>query len=293
MTLIDARPALTLIFAAGALAATAMAAQAGQNPPPAQAAQAAPAAPIVRPIPAPPDVAAAPADAAKTKSGLATKVITAGTGKEHPKAQDFVEVHYTGWTADGKMFDSSYTRGRTSKFQLNRVIAGWGETVQLMVAGEKRRAWIPEELAYKGRPDRPQGMLVFDIELVSFQADPTAAPADVAAAPADALKTKSGLAYKVLTAGTGAAHPKRNSSVTVHYTGWTTDGQMFDSSVQRGQPATFGLDQVIPGWTEGVQLMVEGEKTRFWIPQKIAYDGQDGMPKGMLVFDVELIKINK
>jgi peptidylprolyl isomerase len=64
---------------------------------------------------------------------------------------------------------------------------------------------------------------------------------------------------------------------------------MFDSSVKRGQPATFGLDGVIAGWTEGVQLMVPGEKTRFWIPQRLAYEGKPGMPAGMLVFDIELI----
>ena len=81
--------------------------------------------------------------------------------------------------------------------------------------------------------------------------------------------------------------------MTVHYTGWTTDGKMFDSSVTRGKPITFGLDQVIAGWTEGVQLMVEGEKTRFWIPQNLAYKGQAGAPRGMLVFDVELLKIEK
>ena len=78
----------------------------------------------------------------------------------------------------------------------------------------------------------------------------------------------------------------------VHYTGWTTDGKMFDSSVVRGEPVTFGLDEVITGWTEGVQLMVEGERTRFWIPQELAYKGQPGAPRGMLVFDVELIRIN-
>jgi peptidylprolyl isomerase len=190
------------------------------------------------------------------------------------------------------MFDSSYARGKTSSFVLNRVIAGWGETVQLMVVGEKRRAWIPEELAYKGRADRPQGMLVFDIELVAVTEMPVA-PADVAAPPADAETTKSGLASKVLAAGTGVLHPKKSSSVTVHYTGWTTDGKMFDSSVTRGTPASFPLGNVIEGWTEGVQLMVEGEKRRFWIPEKLAYKGQDGSPKGMLVFDVELIKIDK
>ena len=79
--------------------------------------------------------------------------------------------------------------------------------------------------------------------------------------------------------------------MTVHYTGWTTDGKMFDSSVTRGEPATFPLNQVITGWTEGVQLMVVGEKTRFWIPENLAYQGQAGAPRGMLVFDVELLKI--
>ena len=88
----------------------------------------------------------------------------------------------------------------------------------------------------------------------------------------------------------GGRHPRATSSVTVHYSGWTTDGKLFDSSVLRGMPITFSLDGVIAGWTEGVQLMVEGEKVRFWIPQDLAYKGQRE-PYGMLVFDIELIKI--
>jgi peptidylprolyl isomerase len=116
------------------------------------------------------------------------------------------------------------------------------------------------------------------------------APADVAAPPADATRTASGLTSKVLTTGTGTRHPRPNSEVLVHYTGWTTDGEMFDSSVARGEPISFPLDQVIPGWTEGVQMMVEGEKRRFWIPAKLAYEGMRG-PQGTLVFDVELLKI--
>jgi peptidylprolyl isomerase len=95
----------------------------------------------------------------------------------------------------------------------------------------------------------------------------------------------------VLQPGTGTRHPRPTNRVTVHYTGWTTDGKMFDSSVVRGTPATFGLDEVIKGWTEGVQMMVEGEKRRFWIPESLAYQGQPGQPAGMLVFDVELIRI--
>ena len=116
------------------------------------------------------------------------------------------------------------------------------------------------------------------------------APADVAAAPADAETTASGLASKVLEAGSGSTHPTATSNVTVHYTGWTTDGRMFDSSVTRGQPATFPLNGVIRGWTEGVQFMVVGEKRRFWIPEELAYGGRRD-PRGMLVFDVELIAI--
>ncbi len=116
------------------------------------------------------------------------------------------------------------------------------------------------------------------------------APDDVAAAPADAETTASGLASKVLEAGSGSVHPTATSNVTVHYTGWTTDGRMFDSSVARGQPSMFPLNRVIRGWTEGVQLMVVGEKRRFWIPEELAYGGRRD-PRGMLVFDVELIAI--
>jgi peptidylprolyl isomerase len=187
------------------------------------------------------------------------------------------------------MFDSSVGRGAPATFPLDRVIAGWTEGVQLMVTGETRRFWIPEALAYKGQRD-PKGMLVFDVELLSFTASPTQAPPDVKAAPGDAKKTSSGIGYKVLAPGKGTRRPKATDRVTVHYSGWTTDGKLFDSSVLRGEPATFPLDGVIAGWTEGVQLMVEGEKTRFWIPESLAYKGQRD-PRGMLVFDVELLRI--
>ena len=121
-------------------------------------------------IPAPPDVAAPPADAQRTPSGLASKVLEPGTGERHPTATDTVRVHYTGWRAeDGEMFDSSVTRGAPISFPLNRVIAGWTEGVQLMVEGEKRRFWIPGNLAYEGNPRGPQGMLVFDVELIAIQ----------------------------------------------------------------------------------------------------------------------------
>lgn len=121
--------------------------------------------------------------------------------------------------------------------------------------------------------------------------DPLAAPPDVAAPPDDAERTESGLASKVLRPGDGKVHPTATSRVEVHYTGWTTDGKRFDSSVARGETLVFGLNQVIAGWTEGVQLMVEGEKRRLWIPEALAYGGRPGAPAGMLVFDVELVRI--
>lgn len=368
-------------------------------------------------LPPPPDVAAPPADAERTPSGLASKVLSPGTGTEHPGKNDTVRVNYSGWTTDGKMFDSTVAPLRPGRrpgpisLALSRVIPGWSEGIQLMVVGEKRRFWIPEELAYKGRPGAPQGTLVFDVELVAVTPGPKP-PDDLAEAPPDAVKTKDGLASKVtqkgtgtthpqindvvranfsiwqrdgrlidatqaqpalrpvtgmspgwtegiqlmvtgekrtfwvpaslsapprpggpppndltmvvelleiipgpktppdvkappkdaifekdglaskvLSKGTGTVHPTRTDTVLVNYAGWTTDGKMFDSSYSRGQPASFSVAGVIAGWSEGIQLMVEGEKRRLWIPEALAYKGQPQRPQGMLVFDVELLKI--
>ncbi len=110
------------------------------------------------------------------------------------------------------------------------------------------------------------------------------------------VQTQSGLQYMVLKEGTGAK-PGPTDEVTVHYTGRLLDGTVFDSSVERGEPATFPLDKVIPGWTEGLQLMSEGSKYRLFIPSELAYGskgaGEQIMPNSTLIFDVELIKVNK
>ena len=137
------------------------------------------------------------------------------------------------------------------------------------------------------------GVLLFGLAAAAGQIP---APNDVAAAPSDAETTSSGLASKVIQAGTGSAHPSATDEVTVHYTGWLTNGQMFDSSVANGAPATFPLNRVIKGWTEGVQLMVVGEKRRFWIRSDLGYGDRDApgglIPAGStLVFDVELLGI--
>lgn len=111
----------------------------------------------------------------------------------------------------------------------------------------------------------------------------------------DVKSTKSGLQYQQLTAGTGNIHPTATDKVEVHYHGTLMDGTVFDSSVNRGSPITFGLNQVIKGWTEGLQLMVVGEKTKLFIPADLAYGSRStgGIPaNSLLIFEVELLAIN-
>ena len=207
-------------------------------------------------------------------------------------------INFTGWTPEGEVIASSIPDGEPWSFLMDDLIAGLSEGLRLMGKGEKRRMWIPADLATSGRPKRrgPAGPSVFDVELVEFtkMPDPIPVPEDVDAPPADAKKTPSGLAYKFLKRGKGKDHPKATSTVEVHYSGWTPDGTLFDSSVRRGKPTSFPLNGVIKGWTEGVQLMVVGDKARFWIPGALAYGdnpSRSGAPSGPLVFDIELLSV--
>jgi len=108
------------------------------------------------------------------------------------------------------------------------------------------------------------------------------------------IETDSGLQYQILKSGEGSEHPSPTSKVSVHYHGTLLDGTMFDSSVVRGKPLSFGLNQVIKGWTEGVQLMVEGDKFKFFIPATLGYGNSASgkiLPGSLLVFEVELLAI--
>lgn len=234
---------------------------------------------------APADLKTPPADAVTSENGLVTKRLAEGTGTVKPTDDHIVRVRYTVWKSTGDLVQH-VPAPRTTVIAVTKMVPGWAQAVRGMVVGEKLRAWVPPAL---NGGKLAEGLL-FDTELVEIIERP-ATPADVAAPPADAETSESGLASKVLKGGTGIVHPKRSGTVTVHYTGWTTDGRMFDSSVIRGEPATFRLDEVIRGWTEGLQLMVAGEKRRFWIPAKLAYADDKTRPQGMLVFDVELIAI--
>jgi len=147
----------------------------------------------------------------------------------------------------------------------------------------------------KPRKPAPTSTAVSEDPMITTAPDggPIPAPRDVAAPPSDAIASATGLFSKVLRKGTGETHPTENDTVVTQYTGWTTDGKMFDSSIVRGQTITLPLRAVIKGWTEGLRLMVVGEQRRFWIPGKLAYGDTPaaGRPTGMLVFDVELLEI--
>jgi len=243
------------------------------------------------PPPVPPDLAKPPASAEKTEHGVQLRFLAHGSGTTSPRAGDTVTLHFSGWTSDGVLFDSSVVDGQPRPFVIGRAMPGWTDVLTRMKAGDKVRAWIPEALAFRGRPG-PKGDVVFDLELVDFKSAPKPPPApdDVAAPPADAEQV-GGVYFKVLQAGTGTVHPRPTDSVLANYTGWTTDGKMFDSSIPKGKPITFSLQRVIKGWTIGIPTMVVGEKKRFWIPKELAYDKVPGRPQGMLVFDVELVEI--
>lgn len=243
-----------------------------------------------------------------TDSGLQYRVLEEGPEDgATPVSTDLVVVHYVGTLKDGVEFDSSRARGAAAQFKLNSVIPGWTEGVQLMSEGDRYRFFIPPDLAYgeqgmPGSPIGPNEALIFDVELIKVQNPKRNLAAAKAFLEENAGKegvetTSSGLQYKVLSEGSeDGASPEAENIVKVHYQGTLINGTEFDSSYARGEPIEFPLDGVIPGWTEGVQLMSEGDKFRFFIPPDLAY-GERGTPGGpigpneALVFDVELIEV--
>ncbi|MFK7795878.1 MAG: FKBP-type peptidyl-prolyl cis-trans isomerase [Aureispira sp.] len=240
-------------------------------------------------------------------SGLQYEVIVEGKGAQ-PTAADKVQTHYHGTLIDGTVFDSSVERGEPATFGVNQVIKGWQEGIPLMRVGSKYKFYIPQELAYGLKAPSPKipggSTLVFEVELLDINPGEKDLMRTIQAGQ-DFLTENakkpgvvilpSGLQYVKIVEGEGA-NPTPADRVKVHYHGTLIDGTVFDSSVDRGQPATFGVMQVIQGWQEGIPLMKVGSKYRFFIPYELAY-GKRAMgakiPAGSaLIFDVELFEIN-
>lgn len=248
-------------------------------------------------------------------SGVQYEVIKATTGTK-PTINDKVRTHYHGTLINGKVFDSSVERGEPITFPLNSVIKGWQEGIPLMSVGSKYRFYIPQELAYGMRSPSPKipagSTLIFEVELFEIIPQGNAQPQKSVQSPATeqvelgkafmeanakkpGVKTlENGIQYIVLVEGDGPK-PKVTDNVTVHYHGTLINGTVFDSSVERGQPATFNLQQLIKGWQIGIPLMPVGSKYRFFIPQQYAYGmtTRGKIPGGAtLIFDIELFNIN-
>lgn len=247
----------------------------------------------VQPLDPPSPLDAPPADAIELSPGIHYRVLSPAPGeKVYPKA-DYVEFSANAWSADGETRINGRQSGKilASMLLLSKAQPAMVEMIRHTPIGETRRWWVEAERMKPGYPGMPELMHVLEIT-VHGEKDPARAPADVAGPPEDAIRTASGLAYKVLERGHRApGSPAPDDLVQVHYTGWTTNGQVFDSSLYRDRPATFPLSRLIEGWREGLMLMQRGDSFRFWIPGDLAYDKLEGAdkPKGMLVFDVTLL----
>jgi FKBP-type peptidyl-prolyl cis-trans isomerase len=252
---------------------------------------------IVEAPPVPPDLASPPTDAMTTKSGVKYISLRPGTGKDKARAFDEVTFNVTAWDSEGRMFDTTEMNKKpAAKVPAFRQPVPMEEILTSMVGGERVRFWVDAarmQTPAAPQPNLPTGQLVYEVELLQIdkQSPPPPPPPDVAKPPAGARKSPKGVFYKVLASGKGGPKPTLAQTVKVHYTGWTTDGRMFDSSALKNEPSAFKLTGVIAGWTDALQLMSIGDKYRLWIPEELAYKGQPTRPQGMLVFEIELLEV--
>lgn len=240
-------------------------------------------------------------DTITTSSGLKYILIKENKTGEKILAGSKVSLHYSGYFKDGKMFDSSVERGQPFilKVGVGQVIKGWDEGLALLREGEKAKIIIPYQLAFgeQGRPPvfPEKSDLILDVEIMDVQA--AVIPVQYDIKNLEAKKTASGLTYYEINRSASTNRAMPGKTVKVHYSGYLTDGKMFDSSVEHGEPIEFplGLGHVIPGWEEGIALMNVGDKLRLLIPYNLAYGEEGRAPfipaKADLIFDVELIDV--
>jgi peptidylprolyl isomerase len=243
---------------------------------------------------APADVASPPANAKRLPSGVVTKLLRTGRGVGHPAVNDCVSVHYTAWKRDGSLLTDSRAGPAPPVQCLGTMFPGLVEALKMMVPGEERRVWVPARLTYAADDDDapPGADVTFDVELLEILKAPPLPP-DLKRPPASAARTQSGLIVRVLKPGTGSESPSGNRRVKLHFSGWTADGKLIESSVMARQPAVFELTAVIAGWREALARMTTGSKVRIWIPPALAYGDHPrrGQPRGSLVYELELLAI--
>lgn len=256
-----------------------------------------PAAPGTPSAPTPSTLPPEGGEVTTTKSGLRYSVLTAGTGTVHPKRGDLVRVHYTGWTQDGKEFDSSRRPGGSpAEFAVGQLIEGWNEALTLMTEGARWRLTVPASIGYgdAGAPPRipPGATLVFDVELLEVRSVPVfRLPA------AGALQTtESGIAWETVTPGTGPALAE-GDSCELEYSFWAPDGELLESSVSSGRtlaglPAEFPL----PFLKEIPLLMKAGQEVVLDVPYDLGLGARGGsrLPPGTKsVWRLKLVRVGR
>lgn len=235
----------------------------------------------------------------KTKDKIKYYIVKKGKG-ENLKSGDNAYVHYTGYFTNDSIFDTSIKKGKPVRITVGgkHVFKGWSMCLKQMNEGSKYRFIIPYKLAYgkKGYKNiiPPKATLIMDMELVKIVREIKVKKWN--AENRDTIKTKSGLKYIVFKKGEGE-QIKDNSVVEFHYSGYFTNGKLFDSSEKRQEPMKIpiGINAIIKGWDEGLKLMSKGAEYQLIIPSKLAY-GKDGIPNKIppntdLIFDIKVLDV--
>ena len=238
-----------------------------------------------------------PAEAITLGEGVAYLILSEGDGAlpMGERLNHFLRVNQDGWSADGERLYNSEQDGISTYriSQLERALPALASAFKAVPLGSSFRLWLPASaIPENSRTLNPVDQVV-DFQMVDFLL-PLPPPPDVGAIPDDARLTSSGVGIKTLHPGDGKTHPTLEDTLTVHYSGWTSDGQLFDSTHLRDRTASFPLGVLIQGWQDALPLMTLGEKARIWLPGALAYDNREDRPyapKGMLIFDVEILAI--
>jgi peptidylprolyl isomerase len=238
-------------------------------------------------------------DTIETKTGLKYIIIDEGYGK-YPRVNEIITVDYTGFLSTGKIFDSSVKKKKPFKFIFGQdeVLDAWEVGLKNIKEGGIIKLIIPSELAYGESGFKnivpPNEELIFDINLIEVKPEIIIKPYHTDGK--EVIKTKSGLEITIIENGEGV-YPDTNNIVTIHYTGYFKNGEIFDSSVKRDEPIRFplGIGAVISGLEETLFQINVGTKARIFVPYKIGY-GKKGNPpsipkKADLIFDIELIDV--
>lgn len=236
-------------------------------------------------------------------SGLKYSVLKAGGEGRSPKLGDTVLVHYTGWTTDGKVFDSSHKRGRPASFQLGMVIDGWNEGLTYMTPGATLKFTIPSELGYgkRGSPPNipPDATLIFEVELIEVTPNQYVVPEFKQGDAEKQRKTESGVVWEYLVQNEQAAKPADDDRCVVAYAFWNTKGQLLQASEIGGNflEAPITQMQQVTFFQHILPMLREGERVRCEVPPELCFGARDQSPKlppnSVTVWELELKEIKK